>query len=291
MALLTIGSKLPRVLVAAASGALLALAEPLAGQNRVDRPAGVTRVVDRIDGEMPAPWQRQRVVGFGENAAKLPGVPRLRKFAPIASAILPGSGQFLIGEDRFVAYAAVEAAMWLKRRNDSADQRRQEAEFRALARNVARAHFSSNPPDAEWEYYEDMRKFLESGEYSLVDGRLVPETNPSTFNGFIWQTSVDHNPDSASAIAEYERRAVKPEFRWSWRNAQLEWDIFKRKTDQRNNAAGRVASDLVVIGANHVLSMVDAFRSIRLKAYVAPGGGIGVGGSTRAALNVSSKGK
>jgi hypothetical protein len=196
----------------------------------------------------------------------------------LASAIVPGTGQFLLGEDRFVAYAAVEAAMWLKRRNDRTDQSRQESEFRALARDVARAHFSDARPDADWEYYENMRKFLESGEYSLSDGALVPETNDSTFNGFIWRSAREHNPDLASALVEYERRAIKPNFRWSWRNAQLEWDLYKRKTEQRNNAAGRVASDLVVITANHVLSMVDAFRSVRLRAYSPPGGGVGLRG-------------
>jgi hypothetical protein len=49
----------------------------------------------------------------------------------------------------------------------------------------------------------------------------------------------------ASALAEYERPGIKPEFRWSWRHAQLEWDIFKRKTDQRNDAAGRVRRTLL----------------------------------------------
>jgi hypothetical protein len=91
-----------------------------------------------------------------------------------------------LGEDRFVAYAAIEAAMWLKRRNGRADQSPQESGFRTLARTVARHAFSANPQDAAWEYYEDMRKFLESGEYSLVDGRLVPKTNAATFNGANW---------------------------------------------------------------------------------------------------------
>jgi hypothetical protein len=250
----------------------------LPGQSRIDRPVGVVApsLVERGNVELRIqlddPVRRAK-------AWTIPRNTELRRFAPIASAIMPGAGQVILGEDRFVAYAAVEVAMWLKRRNDRRDQSRQEADFRALARNVARAHFSPNPPDAEWEYYEEMKKYLESGEYSLVDGRLVPDTNRATFNGFIWQTALEHNPDTASALAEYERRAVKPDFRWSWRNAQLEWDLFQRKTDQRNSAAGRVASDLVIIGANHVLSMVDAFRSVRLKAFVPKGGGLGIGGS------------
>lgn len=271
-----------------AAGAAVGAEAPLHAQARVDRPVGVVLTVEVGNYE---PRVRSAEFERSRPRSVIPRSAELRDFAPIASAILPGAGQLILDEDRFVAYAAVEVAMWLKRRNDRADQSRQEAEFRALARDVARAHFSPNPPDADWEYYEEMRKFLESGEYSLVDGKLVPETNRATFNGFIWQTAVEHNADTASALAEYERRAVKPDFRWSWRNAQLEWDIFKRKTDQRNSAAGRVASDLVVIGANHVLSMVDAFRSVRLKAFVPPGGGIGIGASTRPGIPPASRQK
>jgi hypothetical protein len=58
----------------------------------------------------------------------------------------------------------------------------------------------------------------------------------------------------------------------------LEWDQYKRTTDQRNDAAAAVVSDLAVIGAIHVVSMVDAFRSLRLQAVRRPGGGIGVEG-------------
>jgi hypothetical protein len=248
--------------------------EGASAQSRVDRPIGVVRSIDGVPisggiaKRLPVESSQSRV-----------SRARLRPYAPIASAILPGSGQFLIGEDRFVAYAAIELAMWLKRRNDRLDQSRQERDFRALARDVARSHFSPNPPDGDWEYYEEMKKFSESGEYSLVDGQLVPDTSSKTFNGFIWRRIREHNPDMPSALAEYERRAIKPEFQWSWRDNSLQYDIFQRKTDQRNAAAGRVASDLVVIGANHVLSMVDAFRSVRLRAYVPAGGGVGLGGT------------
>src|SRR5690349_1136594 len=82
---------------------------------------------------------------------------------------------------------------------------------------------------AAWEYYEDMRKYLESGAYSQsTAGSLVPESDAATFNGALWRSVLEHNPDRASALAEYAQRAIKPEYRWSWRNAQLEWDQYKR---------------------------------------------------------------
>jgi hypothetical protein len=199
------------------------------------------------------------------------GAPRVStrtlRYAPVASAILPGSGQFMLGHDRFIAYAAVEVLSWWKYIKDSQEQNHQEALFKELARGAARSHFSTTLPDGGWSYYEQMRDWLESGRYSQTDtGPVVPETNDSTFNGTRWQLAqATHINDPAGALAEYERLAIKPEFRWSWRNAGLQYDIFKRTTENRNDAYHAGVTDLAVIAANHALSMVDAFVTFRLQ--------------------------
>ena len=51
-------------------------------------------------------------------AARLPARRSLRGYAPLASAVVPGSGQFILGNDRFVAYVAVEALAWWKYSKD-----------------------------------------------------------------------------------------------------------------------------------------------------------------------------
>jgi hypothetical protein len=173
----------------------------------------------------------------------------------------------MLGHDRFIAYAAVEVLSWWKYIKDSQEQNRQEALFKELARGAARSHFSTTLPDGGWSYYEQMRDWLESGRYSQTDtGPVVPETNDSTFNGTRWQLAqATHINDPAGALAEYERLAIKPEFRWSWRNAGLQYDIFKRTTENRNDAYHAGVTDLAVIAANHALSMVDAFVTFRLQ--------------------------
>jgi hypothetical protein len=85
----------------------------------------------------------------------------------------------------------------------------------------------------------------------------------------------------ADALAEYERTAIKPEFRWSWRNAQFQYDIFKRGTSKRNDANVSANTDLLVIGANHVLSMVDAFATMRLQVRAEADGRTSIGASVR----------
>jgi len=203
------------------------------------------------------------------------------RYAPIASAILPGSGQFMFRHDRFIAYAAVEVLSWWKYIKDSQEQNRQEALFKELARGAARSHFSTTLPDGGWSYYEQMRDWKESGRYSQTDnGPVVPETNDSTFNGTRWRLAqATHINDPAGALAEYERLAIKPEFRWSWTNAGFQYDIYKRTTENRNDAAHAAVTDLSILAANHVLSMVDAFVSFRLQVQTEANGRTRVGAS------------
>lgn len=208
---------------------------------------------------------------------------RVDQYAPIASALVPGAGQYMLGHDRFVAYAAVELLTWWKYFKDAREQNRQESLFKELARDAARSHFSTSLPDGGWTYYEQMRDWMESGRYSKSDnGPVVPEDNDSTYNGSRWKLAqATHVNDPVGALAEYEQLAVKPDFRWSWQNAGFQWDIFKRTTDSRNDAYRAGVTDLAIIAANHALSMVDAFVAFRLQVQPMPNGRTGVGGSLR----------
>ena len=192
--------------------------------------------------------------------------PSLRRYAAITSLILPGSGQYLLGNDRLVGYLAVEVLAWWKYSKDNNERVAREREFKELARRVSRAPFPSTFPDSGWLYYEWMRDDLESGQFSLSStGPTVPETDAATRNGKRWALAQATQPTYEAALAQYEREAIRPEYRWSWRDAQLQWDIYKRLTDKRNDAARAARADLIVIGANHFLSMIDAFATLRLQ--------------------------
>jgi hypothetical protein len=201
-------------------------------------------------------------------------------WAPVASLLLPGAGQWMLGDDRGLAYAAVEVIGWWKYGKDRHEQLMQEATFKQIARDVARAHFSSAPPDGNWTYYEAMRDFVESGSYSMTDvGPVVPETDTTTYNGHVWAIAQGENPDMASALAQYERQAYKPDFLWSWRNALLQKDIFDRTTNKRNDAHSAALADLRVVVLNHLVSMVDAFTTFRLRVQAEADGRTTVSGS------------
>jgi hypothetical protein len=232
-------------------------------------PAGVTRA-----GRAPA--DSTLTLPVDSVGRDTPGVSdlRVRRLAPMASVLVPGSGQLALGNQRFIVYTAAELVGWWRLSKSWHEQSQQEAAFKAIARTVARSHFSSAPPDGGWTYYESMRDFLESGVYSMSNnGSVVPETDVTTYNGHLWQQLLATNPTTAAALAAYETQAIKPNFQWSWRNAQLQYDQFIRTTDKRNDAAHAAVQDLLFIAANHVLSMVDAFATFRLQIRPEPGGG------------------
>jgi hypothetical protein len=231
-----------------------------AGVTRADRPAPDATLTFRVDSV-------RRTTPVMSDVG-------LRHLAPIASAIVPGSGQLALGNQRFIVYTAAELVGWWRLSKSWHEQSQQEAAFKAIARTVARSHFSSAPPDGGWTYYENMRDFLESGVYSMSNnGSVAPETDPLTYNGHLWQQLLATNATTNAALAAYETQAIKPNFQWSWRNAQLQYDQFIRTTDKRNDAAHAAVQDLLFIAANHVLSMVDAFATFRLQIRPEPGGG------------------
>ncbi|NIM48185.1 MAG: hypothetical protein GTO22_02835 [Gemmatimonadales bacterium] len=196
---------------------------------------------------------------------------------PIASALMPGAGQFISGHDRGAIYLVVEALLVTRFIIFHNEGRRERDRFRELAFTVARAPFTPTVRDTVFEYFEQLGKFIESGGFDTDTGpNLVPPTDERTFNGSIWALAQriffadpDNPPDPDSeefrrALKFYEQRAVGPNFQWSWRNAGLEQDLFRRSIRQSDEAFRRATQQLGLLLANHLLSALDAFISQRL---------------------------
>jgi len=224
----------------------------------------------------PSSFDAQPPAEASLTIVRRPGAPPW--WTPLASAAIPGAGQAKLGQDRFVAYLAVEAYALLQYFTDRREAQRQRREYRELARRVARGFFSEERPVGNFDYYERMMKYVESGVYDLEPGGdLQPEIDTVTYNGSQWRlarqtfwSNPDSPPDPASpeyiaALNFYRARAIGPDYRWSWRNAQLEQDIFRRTIGLSNDANRRAIADLGVVLANHALSMVDAYVSVRLR--------------------------
>jgi hypothetical protein len=203
------------------------------------------------------------------------GIPR--SAAPIASLAIPGLGQAVLGRERFVAYVAIEGFTLLQYAKDSRESARERRRYRGLARDVSRASFGGTRPDGSWDYYEAMERFLESGEFSLSANQLVPEVDTTTYNGSRWllaRRTHWANPfvepprsseEYQRALALYLEKAARPEFRWSWRNAQLQLDLYRGSIDRANDSARRARGALTLLLANHLLSAFDAFAVLRIE--------------------------
>ncbi|MGH7538238.1 MAG: hypothetical protein ACREMF_06365 [Gemmatimonadales bacterium] len=198
---------------------------------------------------------------------------------PLASLVVPGSGQLLTRRDRGLVYLAAEAFVLSRFLQLTHDAQRGANRYRNLAFLVARRGFTTVQRDTVFEYYETMEKFSASGEFDLDPGPgLAPESDPATFNGSVWLLArrtfwVDPNtpppptsPEYQLALQFYRTQAVGPDFRWSWRDAPLEHQEFRATIRSSDDAFRRAQSQLGLLLANHLVSAIDALISSRLAA-------------------------
>ena len=240
---------------------------------------------------VPTAATAQRIESF--TAAPVQLVPPPQGGSPsaagafLASAVAPGAGQYRLGAGRWVAYAAVEAWAWINWLDTRSEANDLERAYRDLAWSVARRLSVGARQDREFEYYERMSHFAESGSFDAdpaVAG-LQPEEDPGTFNGSVWALAraiyfpadADSTAPTGGALAAaldyYRRNAIEPAFAWSWGGNQLEHEHFKSLIGQSDAAARAGTTLLGVILVNHVVSAVDALLTARLgDADTKPGG-------------------
>jgi hypothetical protein len=162
-----------------------------------------------------------------------------------------------------------------------------------MALRVSRAGFPGPKPQGNFEYYERMEHWIASGVYDGDPGAgFAPETDTTTFNGKMWsiaRTTYWSDPKTPppvgsaayeAALRFYRQNAVTPEFQWSWRSAPLHQDVYRRSVRASNDGFRRAVQDIGAVIANHVLSTVDAYISLRLRLGEPTGTGapsVGIG--------------
>jgi hypothetical protein len=196
----------------------------------------------------------------------------------LASAIFPGLGQAMMHQKRSAVYLILEGAGLAFYFSQQHDGNRRRNEYRALSRTVARASLSPNGPNGDWDYYERMEKYVASGAFDRIAGGDVdPETDPDTFNGAMWllarQTywrdpETPPSPQSEeyrAALNFYLDRAVTPEFLWSWTSNPAAYQSYRSAIARSNNSFRNAEQTLSLVLANHFLSAVDAYTSVRMR--------------------------
>ena len=226
--------------------------------------------------QLPPVWYAiAQPVPVADAPARGSGVPVW--LPPVASLVVPGSGQILQGQSRGAIYLAVEGLLLVRFFSFQADGRRESDRYRDLAFRVARAPFGPSVRDTVFEYFEQMGRYVESGPFDTDPGPgLVPPVDERTYNGDIWTlarntffTNPDSIPDVESeeyqrALQFYRSRAIGPEFLWSWRNAGLEQDLYRQSIRKSDEGFRRATQQLGLLLANHLISAVDGFVTGRL---------------------------
>ena len=223
---------------------------------------------------------------------------------PLVSLLLPGTGQLLAHQDRGAVYLAAEVYLVSRFLQLDHEAVAEAQRFQNLAFDVARRSFGPVRRDTIFEYYEQMERFAESGAYDKDPGpALVPESDPSTYNGSMWllarQTYWEDpnvppdpmSPQYLNALQFYQARAVGANFLWSWRNHSLEHEVFRDYIKRSDNAFRRAQNQIGLLLANHVLSAVDALISARLSAATGRDAqmrtSVGLGGQTQVQFSIA----
>jgi len=198
---------------------------------------------------------------------------------PLASLLVPGTGQLLAHQDRGAVYLAAEVYLVSRFLQLDREAMAEAQRFQNLAFDVARRTYGPVRRDTIFEYYEQMERFAESGAYDAdPGGAFAPDTDSGTYNGSVWllarrtyweDPNVPPDPTSPQywkALQFYQARAVGPSFQWSWRDHSLEHEVFRDYIKRSDNAFRRAQNQIGLVLANHVLSAVDALISARLSA-------------------------
>jgi hypothetical protein len=264
-------------------------------------------VIGESGSSIPGPYIALRENFLSDSSeVMVPGSvgPQTRiNYKPILfSALLPGSGQLYQGQRRGYLYLAAEVASiagWVVFRNKGGDTKE---EYISFAWDFARDGISSRNVRGDDEYYEHIARYQKSGDFSrdpnydINDPTTIkPNTEDwddncqSCFNVKQWdiarityfqqdstgEYTVGTPADSLAALQYYAGRAYQSIYYWDWTKGGLETNSgalqhqYLDLRDESNLAYQRATVSLVVLMANHAISVVDAFISSKIEL---PGG-------------------
>lgn len=196
----------------------------------------------------------------------------------LASAVLPGAGQYYLGSERWVPYLALETWAVVSYIDRHREARRLEKNYRDLAWAVARRG-TGERRDSAFTYYEAIAHYDRSGAFDSnpnIPG-IQPELDSLTFNGEQWRRAralyspggtdpAPGTPEFELALAFYLRNAIPPEYAWTWIDSAPQKQVFNRLIDDSDKAFRNASRFLGLILANHLLSAIDALITARLQA-------------------------
>jgi hypothetical protein len=195
----------------------------------------------------------------------------------LASLAVPGAGQYMLGQARWVPYAVVETYGWLRFTERRSTASRLARRYRDLAWSSARAGTGVERRDTTFAYYELLTKSTRSGAFDAApseDG-VQPEDDPATYNGEQWRLAralfvplgsagLPGTPGYDAALGYYMANAIPDAYAFAWPSGTDR----ARYTALIKDSDDAYSSSSIVVGlilANHLTSSIDALITARLR--------------------------
>jgi hypothetical protein len=190
----------------------------------------------------------------------------------LSSALVPGTGQLTMDQDRGWVYLAVEAGVWVGYGMSRHAGMEDRTAYRDLAWREARGEVEPRR-DGDFEYFERLGAWTRSGAFDAEPGSagLQPETDPATFNGDAWELARDlvglppdagpEDPRYRRALELYEERAYPSDLTWDWTGSPEARERYRSLVQESDQHLRQSTTLLGGIFLNHVVSAVDAYVS------------------------------
>ncbi len=197
----------------------------------------------------------------------------------LASLAVPGSGQYVMHQQRWLPYIAVETWAWVRYFDKRSTAKKLSRRYKDFAWDVARRVSTGARQDTTFPYYETLIHFPASGAYDAQPSQagIQPELDVTTYNGQQWDLAQrlfipegsagdPTSPGYVAALEYYAGRAIPDRFAFAWNTGRLEQQVYTNVISDSDGAYRDATRMLGLILANHLTSAVDALISSRLRS-------------------------
>lgn len=169
--------------------------------------------------------------------------------AAFSSFVVPGSGDFLIGDkNRGICFMVAEAGIWLTYFDSKAEEEKKDN----ISRNFASFYASANLEREDDEYFNAMEDFLTNIDYNETVKEEARRLYPDTLDSEVMQ-------DRIESRREYiEENSYTGSDAWEWSS----WEMTNnyRAIRKEKRSLGQRATNMVGLAvANRVVSLFTTY--------------------------------
>lgn len=169
--------------------------------------------------------------------------------AAFSSFVLPGSGDYLMGEKkRGVCFMVAEAAIWLTYFNSKAEIGKRDR----ITQNFAAFYASANLNNKDEDYLNAMEDFLTNRDYNETVKEEARRLYPDTLDSEVMQERI------VARKRYIEENSYTGSDAWNWQSLEVEDDYRDMRRDMRG-LEQRATNMIGLALANRVVSLFTTY--------------------------------